>query len=231
MILSATSCRTATTPNKGSLSSNNQSCQNAQEDTVSLGEQIKDTSLTVLKASVGALGATVGGAMGVLPGMAYALDRKLNTEKLVYNVSTGETSVVPNSYSNMNTETENVRSAWGVSYALLGAAVGGAAGYFGIGPGPLALMSAVAGGAAGIGLQHAFRSAGQHSVRMPHNSDVFTTTLTECADRRVAGSYISGILGGAKVGMREGAHLGKLAFQDLLVPSKRPTPSTPYSAK
>lgn len=197
------------------------------QDGVSLGETIKLGALKAVRAGAGFLGAGIGATMGVLPGVAYGVDRRLNSEKLMWNVDTDELSLVPNHHENLDTEAQNVDACWKVSYALVGAAAAGTAAYFGIGPGVGAALCAFAGGALGVGLQAAFRNAGQHTTRLPIDSEYFPVTLSYCADKEM-GAHITGPLNGAWVGMREGAHLGKLAFQDLLVPSLRPDRYTPY---
>lgn len=196
-------------------------------DSVSLGESLKLGALKVAKAGAGLLGAGIGGTLGVLPGVTYGIQRKFDTEQIMWNVDTDKLSIRPNHHQNLNIEAQTVDASWKLSYALLGAAVAGTAAYIGMGPGLGTLMSTVAGGALGVGVQAAFRSSGAQTTRIPVDSQYFTATLTHCADKQM-GAEIRGPLSGALVGMKEGAYLGKLAFQDLMVPALRPDRYTKY---
>lgn len=193
-------------------------------DSVSLGASIKDGALQVaragkngilhtLRAGAGVVGATVGAALGGLPGMAYGFDRLINPDM-------GSWGISPAS---------RVDTCWKLSYTSLGAVLAGGAMVAACGQGAGALLAAIAGGALGASLQGGFRMMGDFTTRLPRDTKIFPATLTHCADQEM-GASIRGPISGALIGTLEGARLGKRAFQDLLVPALRPAYNAPYKA-
>lgn len=183
-----------------------------REDVANLGSVLKRDVLSAVRGGVGLLGAGVGGVMGAIPGAGYGAYRLANEPAY-----------------HAEHEASAVDDLWALSYAGAGALAGGTAGLLLTGSRLGALAGAVGVGLVGIVLQRAFRGLGENTLRLPYDSQTFPSTLRYCADMEMA-RQVSNPVEGLLVGIKEGAHFGKLAFQDNLVPSLNPSKRTRYRA-
>lgn len=179
-------------------------------DASNLGSVVKHDVLSVVRGGVGMLGAGIGGVMGVIPGVGYGTARLFGDKS-----------------SSSHLEACDAGDWWKISYFGAGALAGGTVGALLTGNGLGGVVGAVGAGLAGLALQGAFRALGQSSVRLPYDTETFPSTLTFCADKEMA-RQVSNPINGLLVGIKEGAHLGKLALQDRLVPSLQPSRYSSY---
>ncbi|MBS2038762.1 hypothetical protein JST97_27520 [bacterium] len=174
---------------------------------------VKLAMLKGLKASAGAVGALVGGTLGLVPGIALGLSRTVYTpDRTTDHLTVCETG-----------------DMWGLSYGVLGAGMAVlAASVLQTHPIQNVAMLAAAVPLA-MAPQAIFREIVRHDARTASSDTYFTSTLTYCADAHMS-SQTSGLFSGMKAGIVHGARQGKLAFQDLLVPSLKPSEKTYYGA-
>ena len=174
---------------------------------------IKHDALSLARGGAGVVGATVGGALGLLPGVGYGIARGLSER--------------PERWEAWQETARDCDDYWPISHVIGGATLAGLGTYLATCDGLTSTLAAVGTGIAGYAVQHGFRALGQRTARLPYDSEVFPVTLTHCANKEMARD-ITNPFNGALSGVREGAYLGKLAFQDFLVPSLTPNQSTPY---
>lgn len=167
-----------------------------------------------LHAVAGALGSVVGGTLGLVPGIG------LGVRRMVGNDTTFS--------SRMNsTGVSDAGSMWGLSYGLLGAGVALAASAL-LNTSPLqnVAMLALAVPAA-MAPQSVLRMLAGTTARAPRSDTFFASSVAYCADLHMS-AETTNPFNGAVAGLRHGARQGKLALQDLLVPSLKPEGSTYY---
>ena len=167
-----------------------------------------------LHAVAGALGSVVGGTLGLVPGVGLGVRRTVSDDTNLY------TRV-------NNTSVYDTDSMWGLSYGLLGAGVAlTASALLNTSPLQNVAMLALAVPAA-MAPQSIFRMLAGTTARAPHSDTFFPSTVSYCADLHMS-AETTNPLNGAMAGIRHGARQGKLAMQDLLVPSLKPESSTYY---
>ncbi len=167
-----------------------------------------------LHAVAGALGGVVGGTLGLVPGVGLGVSRMFSDSEVAH-TRVDHMAVC------------DTGAMWGLSYGLLGAGVALAASAL-MNTSPLqnVAMLALAVPAA-MAPQSIFRMLSSSTARAPRSDTYFPSTVSYCADMHMSAQTTNPI-DGARAGIRHGARQGKLAMQDLLVPSLKPDRSTYY---
>jgi hypothetical protein len=167
-----------------------------------------------LHAAAGALGSVVGGTLGIVPGVGLGTRRMLS-------ISDNRPSLRDHMAAC------DAGDMWGISYGLLGVGIAlTASAVLNTTPLQNVAMLALAVPAA-MAPQSIFRMISSSTARAPQADTYFPSNVAYCADAHMSAETTNPI-NGAMSGIRHGARQGKLALQDLLVPSMKPNDSTYY---